>query len=86
MVGWFDPAQLVRTGIRALLGTLFGAYADRREVQAALQAGTLEEEAGELAQLPSNAEIWIDYVADLGDGWDATYSIAWLLSQKSLSI
>jgi hypothetical protein len=86
MVGWFDPAQLVRTGIRALLGTLFGAYADRREVQAALQAGTLEEEAGELARFSSNAEIWIDYVSDLGDGWDATYSIAWLLSQKSLTL
>lgn len=86
MVGWFDPRQLIRTAVRALLGTLFGAYADKREVQAALQHGSLQDEAQELAHYAEYEELWIDYVADLGDGWDSTYSIAWLLSRESLQV
>jgi hypothetical protein len=30
-----------------------------------------------------DGEMWFDYVADLGDGFDATYAIAWLLARKS---
>jgi hypothetical protein len=30
--------------------------------------------------------IWIDYVSDLGDGFDGTYAIAYLLGQPSLTI
>ena len=30
--------------------------------------------------------IWVDYVADTGDGFDSTYSIAYLLGQKQLTI
>ncbi|MBI1925576.1 hypothetical protein HYR99_15150 [Candidatus Poribacteria bacterium] len=37
MVRWFDPGLLVGTGIRALLSSIFGAYADKREIQAVLQ-------------------------------------------------
>jgi hypothetical protein len=39
MTQWFDPVQLIRTGIRALLSSIFGAYADQRETQAALAHG-----------------------------------------------
>ncbi|MGG7380883.1 hypothetical protein ACQ7B2_19805, partial [Escherichia coli] len=31
-------------------------------------------------------ELWLDYVADVGDGFDATYSIAYLLAQPSLNL
>ena len=30
-------------------------------------------------------EPWIDYVADMGDGWNSTYSVAYHLSQPTLS-
>ena len=30
--------------------------------------------------------ITIDYVADLGDGWDSTYSVAWSLAQPELEV
>jgi hypothetical protein len=86
MTGWFDPAQLSRTAIRALLSTLFGAYADQREMQSALQTESLDVEAQDLARHAQKNDLWIDYVADLGDGWDSTYSIAWLLSQPSLRV
>ena len=86
MVGWFSPGQLVRTAIRALLGTVFGAYADRREIQAALVPNSPEEEAQELERYSGTDELWIDYVSDVGDGWDSTYSIAWLLAQERLRL
>ena len=30
------------------------------------------------------SELWIDYVADTGDGWNATYSIAYLVGRDAL--
>src|SRR2546425_11136027 len=36
MVDWFSPVELGRTGIRALLAEVFGSYADKRGLQAAL--------------------------------------------------
>ena len=32
------------------------------------------------------APIWIDYVADVGDGFESTYTIAYLLAQDSLDV
>ena len=31
-------------------------------------------------------EFWLDYVADLGDGFNATYSVAYLLAQPELDV
>ena len=31
-------------------------------------------------------ELWLDYVSDLGDGFDATYSVAYLLGQPKLDV
>ncbi|HTS52063.1 MAG TPA: hypothetical protein VMH26_02215, partial [Burkholderiales bacterium] len=44
MTNWFSPAQLIRTGIKTLLGEVFGSYLDRRELEAALLQGDLEAE------------------------------------------
>jgi len=79
MVVWFDPREMVRSGIRVLLGLVFGAYADKREVMAALKKPSVHDYSGQ-------DEIWIDFIADLGDGWDSTYSMAYLLAQKELAI
>ena len=79
MVGWFNPAQLVRTRTKALLSGIFGAYADKREIQAVLQQARIHDYARE-------EEIWIDYIADLGDGWNSTYAMAWLLAQPKLTL
>ncbi len=75
MVAWFDPRQLSDTAVRAGLSLVFGAYADKRELQAALKSPALyDEQAG-------RDELWIDYVADLGDGWDSTYNVARLMAE-----
>jgi hypothetical protein len=77
MVGWFDPSQLLRTAVRAVLSDVFGQYADKREMQSALSPPGVHD-------YTDLDEVWIDFVADLGDGFDSTYSIAWLLSRKTL--
>jgi hypothetical protein len=78
-VGWLAPLLLLNTGLRALLATLFGAYLDKRELQNAL-SGEWFEQAGQ------DGELWLDYVADLGDGFHATYSVAYLLAQPQLTV
>ena len=32
MVGWYDPAQLFRTGIQVIVSTLFGRHSDARRL------------------------------------------------------
>ncbi|HEY9517296.1 MAG TPA: metallophosphoesterase [Gemmatimonadaceae bacterium] len=88
MVGWYDPAQLARTGARVLVSTLFTSYDDRRAAdkltagdEAALPTDYSLDEAG----APRDA-LWIDYVADLGDGWHSTYQVAYALSRRSLAL
>ena len=80
MVDWYDPRQLAQTALRAVLSATFGAYADRRELQAALA----EPDACHL--FDGQEEVWIDYTADLGSGWNATYSLAHTLAQPTLTV
>ena len=80
MVDWLAPGQLIRTGIKSVLSGVFGAYADKRDVMAAL------DPEPEPHLYSDKEEIWIDYVADLGDGFDATYSLATLLASPGLTL
>jgi hypothetical protein len=76
MVDWLAPGELVRAGIKAGVAATFGSYADKRELQAALADVASVDDVYE--QKPGG--LWFDYAADLGDGFDATYSIARLLA------
>ncbi|MEW6208307.1 MAG: metallophosphoesterase [Acidobacteriota bacterium] len=82
MVDWFDPAQLAKTGVKVLLSAILGAYADKREMQAALHPPDEEEQL--VFDYSARQEIWLDFIADMGDGFDSTYTMAWLLAQKKL--
>lgn len=91
MVRWFDPRQLLQTGLRAGLSRLFGEYADRRELQAALARSGVPEGKDAKPSSPAyrygeREELWLDYTADLGDGFRPTYTQAWLLSRPELEI
>lgn len=79
MVRWFDPGQLAHTGIKALVAGVFGTYSDKRELQAVEWKQKEHDYSRE-------SELWIDYVADLGDGFDSTYSIASLLARRDLQV
>jgi hypothetical protein len=71
-VRWLSPRVLINTGVRALLASIFGSYSDKRELQAVLPGTVHRHDDGD--------ELWLDFVADLGDGFDATYSVASLLA------
>jgi len=84
MVDWFSPQELVRAGLKALLSSLFGAYADKREVQAALTHD--EGESGlVVGEYADRDDLWIDYVADMGDGFAPTYAVARLVAESELA-
>jgi hypothetical protein len=78
MVRWFDPHQLIDTAVRVLLSGMFSSYADSRELQA--------REPAEVPDRSGHEDLWLDYVADLGDGWNSTYTIARLLATEELEI
>jgi hypothetical protein len=96
MVGWYDPGQLARTGVEVCISTIFGRHADNRLIQA-LVAGTAHsydhtfayKHNSEGVYVPDTSapvdELWIDYVGDVGDGWDSTYAVARSLAQPSLA-
>lgn len=77
MVDWLAPTQLARTGLKAAIAATFGSYADKREMQAALSPAKGADDTWEFRD---GQPLWFDYTADLGDGFDATYSIARLLA------
>ncbi|WBB65381.1 metallophosphoesterase [Micromonospora sp. WMMD812] len=78
-VPWLAPLLLISTGLRTLLAMLFGAYLDKRELQNSLDA-RIERQVG------PDGGLWLDYVADLGDGFNSTYSVAYLLAQRELEV
>ncbi|MBX9427071.1 metallophosphoesterase [Streptomyces lateritius] len=81
-VRWLAPGELARTAVKALLAAVFAGYSDKREIQEVLPADLVEAPLGK----PDAREIWIDYVADLGDGFDATSSVACTLAEEELSV
>jgi hypothetical protein len=78
MVRWFDPLQLLDTSARVLASGLLTSYTDSRELQAMVAAEAFDRS--------EPAELWLDYVSDLGDGWNSTYTVARLLAQDKLEL
>ncbi|MGZ4703888.1 MAG: hypothetical protein ACXWCM_03380 [Acidimicrobiales bacterium] len=87
MVGWFDPRLLLQTAFVTGLGMVFGAYADKRDTfplrdqlrpcdDAPFPDHTTEKEEG----------TWLDFVADIGDGFGPTYAVARALATPSLTV
>lgn len=85
MVDWFDVKELAATGLKSLLSGWFGDFADRRELQAALDPGT-QKYYDLTKRIGSDGALWLDYLSDTGDGFDSTYTVAWLASRKKLAI
>jgi hypothetical protein len=73
MTSWFNPFLLFKLLRPVIISQIFGEYADRRLIHAALNAETdveLLARANLWAENP-HEPVWIDYVSDLGDGFDA---------------
>ncbi len=78
MVRWFDPHQLLDTARRVVLSGVFGSYTDQRLLQGLVPTS--------VADRSDALELWFDYVADLGDGWNSTYTVARLLATEELAL
>ncbi|MEJ7764546.1 MAG: hypothetical protein WKF86_03525, partial [Acidimicrobiales bacterium] len=78
MVRWFDPHQLLDTAVRVVVSGIFSSYADNRELQARRPAEVTDRSGAD--------DVWFDYVADLGDGWNSTYTVARLLATEELKL
>lgn len=82
-VRWLAPAELYRAAVKHLLSSVFADYSDKREIQAGLPAG--DPLRVPLRDADSH-ELWLDFVADTGDGFDATFTVASLLACEKLDV
>lgn len=87
MVRWYDPGQLSKTAVDVLLSTIFGRHADHRLVEAM----AMQDKGHTFHPYPKGDaappdEFWIDYVADVGDGWNSTFTVASAIAEKSLEL
>ena len=105
MTSWFRPDLLTKLLWRVIVSDLFGQYADRRLIVAALDPVPGDELVHRARQFYPEAvfekeedrpptilnpdqdgAVWVDFVADLGDGFDATFAIASLLARETLTV
>jgi hypothetical protein len=90
-VAWLSPVELARAGVKAAVSKSFGDYVDRRELLGSRLPPS--DSSSPLAaigvtELPAAShtdEYWFDFVADIGDGFTATYAIAERLAQPELT-
>jgi hypothetical protein len=78
-VRWLSPTELGRSALARLVAGIFGAYSDKRELQ---QGGVFEQSVF----VHDGDDLWLDFVADTGDGFDATYSVATMLAAEQLAV
>src|SRR5438270_4886178 len=83
MVGWYDPGQLINTGVQVLASDLIGTRFDARHEEALTAE---KNEAPIDYRTPDAADFWFDFMADTGDGWDSTFRMASLVSQPILEV
>lgn len=88
MAAWYDPGLLAGTGVRSVISTLFGQFADKREAIAAanaIQATPADGEFDYSGRSNPDGTFWFDYLADSGDGWNPTFAMARLAAKEKLT-
>lgn len=98
MVDWFDPKLLAKVGMRSVISATLGQYTDQRLIQAAtdnVSEGALRvrydysptsSHPAEAIHPDANGAVWVDYIADLGDGFESTYAMAYMLAADELKV
>src|SRR5215467_10463664 len=81
-VHWLSPSMLASTAGQVVISSVFGEFLDKRELQGSFPSRVHDERPHQT----DYSEVWFDYVADLGDGFDPTYTIAYLLAQDHLEV
>lgn len=106
MVDWIDPILLAAVGVRTIISSTIGQYADQRPMQAAMDECTPDEQrarhdysttrqpklkmppnfGGNRLHPDADGKVWLDFIADLGDGFEATYAMAYLLASNEIDV
>ncbi|RKG81221.1 metallophosphoesterase [Corallococcus terminator] len=86
MVSWYDPEVLAKTGLKALLSATIGQQADRRLLDAVARPQPLAFDYSVDSDGEAREELWLDYVSDLGDGWNSTYAVASAVMAPTLDL
>lgn len=96
MVNWFNLKQLTRTAFESVVSKLIGGQADRRLLLALASTEKefynythfhkiIDGKAEPLTDTKRN-EIWFDFIADTGDGFNSTYSVAYYAAKRELTL
>jgi hypothetical protein len=74
-VRWLSPSQLWRTALEVASSTFIARFADQRKSEASDPKNGYDLDPT-LRRLAGERDVFIDYVADTGDGFNATYTVA----------
>jgi hypothetical protein len=74
---WFSPGVLTASGLHVGITSVFGSFLDKRELQ-------LSRPCTPDLRYAERDEIWLDYVADTGDGFEATATVACQVAKPEL--
>ncbi|MBI4627625.1 MAG: metallophosphoesterase, partial [Candidatus Rokubacteria bacterium] len=85
MVRWYSPRLLLATGVQVLVSAALGNRIDYR---------LMEADGGDQPSFKYDRdrdgrwvdELWLDYLADTGDGWNSTYAVASLVGRHELEV
>ncbi|MFN8276231.1 MAG: hypothetical protein U0T84_02000 [Chitinophagales bacterium] len=87
MVNWYEPRMLLDAGLKAAISGTFGNYADRREMEAALDKHQDPNFWSKLKNdYAAGDAIWFDIVGDTGDGFNSTFTIARAVGAPELEL
>ncbi len=86
MVGWYDPGQLAQTGYEVIVSAMFGKHADKRIIQAISETGSGKPRLFHEITGFDDQEFWFDYVSDVADGFDPTYTVAYHITRPHLRV
>jgi hypothetical protein len=80
MVGWYDPGLLLRTGKDVFMSTLFTQTIDGRLVEALIDGVPAIRDPAAKPYVDYSERtsdfFWLDFIADVGDGYDSTFAVA----------
>lgn len=96
MVSWFNLKQVAGTAFKSVVSSLIGEQSDRRLMLALASSekeffnytrkhkivnGKVEHDEDS-----KRKELWLDFIADTGDGWNSSYSVAYYASKPDLKL
>lgn len=87
MVDWYAPIEVTKTGLRALASTALGAMFDTRTILAV--SGKMEDCVFDYSKNNNGEDresFTFDYTADTGDGFNSTYTMAYLLTSDEITV